>query len=252
MEDKCTLATTFHQFFEFIPANTKELQAHAFRIRYEVYCEELGYENPEEFSDDLERDDFDDNSLHYLLRHKQSQEFAACVRLAMVDGNHTLPFESICGDSFYIGASSPDTFPADSCVEISRLAVRARYRKGCADQTQSCLVHSPGKKKQVSQYPLITYGLIMACFAGSLHHHFDNVFVMMETRLARRLRMMGVAFEQIGLPVEHRGQRAPYRISPRSAQFQLTTDLQHIIHDMRLVLTDIEPSMKQHPFLVNG
>jgi len=74
----------------------------------------------------------------------------------------------------------------------------------------------------------------------------------MEPRLARRLRIVGIQFEQIGLSVEHRGSRAPYQISPRHSQFDLSEDLQHLINDMRSVLGNIDISMKYSSLQANG
>jgi len=243
MDEKDTLTDTFHRYFEFIPASTKALQEQAFKIRYEVYCEELGYEDPEQFADHLEQDEFDKHSLHYLLRHKESQEFAACVRLAMVDANKCLPFEYTCGDKLYDETIRPADLEENTSVEISRLAVRSQFRKRSGEQNRPFTIDTPKAEsnERRSNYPLITYGLYMACFAGSLHHHLDNVFVMMEPRLARRLRIVGIPFEQIGLAVEHRGSRAPYKISPSSAQYQLSNDLQQLINNMRTVLDAVDP-----------
>jgi len=253
-KEKQTLTETFHRYFELVPATTKQLRDEAFKIRYEVYCEELGYENPEDFPDQLEQDCFDANSLHYLLKHKASQEFAACVRLAMVDSNNALPFESTCGDTLYLDTARPASLAANTSVEISRLAVRSQFRKRSGEQNKPFSIDSPKAEsdERRTNYPLITYGLYMACFAGSLHHHLDNVFVMMETRLARRLRIVGIEFGQVGHPVEHRGLRAPYCISPSIGQFQLSEDLQHLISDMRSVLASNEPSIKYLGLQANG
>jgi len=254
MEDKLSLTEVFHNYFEFVPATTKVLREQAFKIRYEVYCEELAYESPDEFPDQLEQDSFDENSLHYLLKHKESQEFAACVRLAMVDDNKTLPFESTCGNSLYVDTIRPVSLEENSCFEISRLAVRSQFRKRRGEQNKPYSIDTPERQSDTrrTNYPLITYGLYMACFAGSLHHQLSNVFVMMEMSLARRLRIMGVLFEQIGLPVEHRGLRAPYRILASESQEQMSDDLQQLIQDMRAVLENVEPPIKYNNFLEHG
>jgi len=254
MEDKLSLRDAFHQYFEFVPATTKALREQAYKIRYEVYCEELAYENPEAFPDQLEQDCFDKNSLHYLLKHKESQEFAACVRLAMVDSNKTLPFESTCGNSLYIDTDRPVSLEENSCFEISRLAVRSQFRQRRGEQGKPYSIDSAESNSDTrrTNYPLITYGLYMACFAGSGHHQLSNVFVMMENSLARRLRIMGVLFEQIGFPVEHRGLRAPYRILASKSQAQMSDDLQQLISDMRSILESVEPSMKYEDILVHG
>ena len=41
-----------------------------------------------------------------------------------------------------------------------------------------------------------------------------HVYVMMEPRLARSMKFIGITFQQLGAPVEYHGLRAPYYISP--------------------------------------
>lgn len=57
----------FHKYFQLIVANTPELKQKVFSIRYQVYCKELNFEPAENFPDGLERDIYDDRSIHYLL-----------------------------------------------------------------------------------------------------------------------------------------------------------------------------------------
>jgi len=141
----------------------------------------------------------------------------------------------------------PAELPANSCIEISRLAVRSLFRKRSGEQNKPYLVDTEKStiNERRTNYPLITYGLYTACFAGSLHHDLENIYVMMEPRLARRLRIFGVQFEQIGLPVEHRGLRAPYRILPTDGLSQISDELQQLVTDMRSILNQVEPSKEQ-------
>lgn len=237
--EKKTIVDTFHQYFEFIPATTEALRREAFRIRYEVYCEELAYEDSANFPDGLEQDYFDNTAFHYLIRHKPSGEYAACVRIAVGGNKQILPFETTCEKSLYLCTERPENLAANNCGEISRLAVRSMFRKRTGEQNQPYTIDTveSAANERRTNYPLITYGLYMACFAGSIYHDIDTIFVMMEPRLARRLRILGVVFEQIGLAVDHRGLRAPFRIAPKMAQYQLAEDLQHLIHDMKAVIT---------------
>jgi N-acyl amino acid synthase of PEP-CTERM/exosortase system len=41
-----------------------------------------------------------------------------------------------------------------------------------------------------------------------------HAFVMMEPRLARSMKFVGIKFVQIGEPIEYHGLRAPYYINP--------------------------------------
>jgi N-acyl amino acid synthase of PEP-CTERM/exosortase system len=41
-----------------------------------------------------------------------------------------------------------------------------------------------------------------------------HVYVMMEPRLARSMKFIGINFQQLGDPIDYHGIRAPYYISP--------------------------------------
>ena len=43
----------------------------------------------------------------------------------------------------------------------------------------------------------------------------NHIFVMMEPRLARSLRFVGIPFTQIGKVTDYHGKRAPYHIDPK-------------------------------------
>ena len=69
--------TQFSQHFRLLPANTPELLREVYRMRYEVYCLEMGFERPEQFPDGLERDDYDRRARHCLLQHRATGLYAA-------------------------------------------------------------------------------------------------------------------------------------------------------------------------------
>jgi len=59
----------FEQHFEAIVADSADLLLLAQRLRYQVYCIENGYEDPDAHPDAVERDNFDSHAVHGLLRH---------------------------------------------------------------------------------------------------------------------------------------------------------------------------------------
>jgi N-acyl amino acid synthase of PEP-CTERM/exosortase system len=61
--------------------------------------------------------------------------------------------------------------------------------------------------------PWIALGLYLSAAAIGLIKGLTGVFALMEPRLARRLGTYGIKFIQVGEPVEHRGERAPFFIS---------------------------------------
>ncbi|RMF21544.1 MAG: PEP-CTERM/exosortase system-associated acyltransferase, partial [Cyanobacteria bacterium J083] len=79
----CSIAEHFNRYFELVMADTPELKREVYSIRYRVYCEELSYESTDKFPDGLEKDAYDDHSIHYLLKHRPSGLYAGCVRIVL-------------------------------------------------------------------------------------------------------------------------------------------------------------------------
>jgi N-acyl amino acid synthase of PEP-CTERM/exosortase system len=207
----------FHRYFNAVFAASDELCDEVFRIRYDVYCDELRFEDTGRFPDKREIDDYDPRSVHCLLEHKSSETFAGCVRLVLVDQSapdEPLPFERLCENGLYrdlINELAPDR---TRVAEISRLAVRSRFRRRKDERgTPGGVIEERSKSKGVARTPWIALGLYLAAAATGLIRGLDGVFALMEPRLARRLGSYGIRFVQVGNPVEHRGQRAPFFIS---------------------------------------
>ena len=75
-----SLVDDFQKFFDVEFVASKEQRDEALSIRYRVYCEEFGYESKGQFPDKKESDEYDQQSLHCLIKHKSSNLAAGCVR----------------------------------------------------------------------------------------------------------------------------------------------------------------------------
>jgi N-acyl amino acid synthase of PEP-CTERM/exosortase system len=53
----------------------------------------------------------------------------------------------------------------------------------------------------------------MAAATMGMNTGIRHVYVMMEPRLARSMKFIGITFKQLGSPVEYHGLRAPYYIN---------------------------------------
>ena len=69
--------------FEIIRADTPELRDLAYLLRYQVYAHEHGFEKPEDHLKEREKDDYDERSLHILLRHRRSGIVVGTARLVL-------------------------------------------------------------------------------------------------------------------------------------------------------------------------
>jgi N-acyl amino acid synthase of PEP-CTERM/exosortase system len=207
----------FHKYFHAVTAASDELRSEVFRIRYDVYCDELRYEDPSRFPNKEETDAYDSHSLHCLLLHEPSRTYAGCVRLVQVNParpEDPLPFERLCKGRMYEETLARLVPDRTKIGEISRLAVRSSFRSRKGESTV------PGGVVEERQGPLggmrtpwIALGLYLSAAAIGLVKGLTGVFALMEPRLARRLGTYGIRFQQAGEPVEHRGERAPFFIS---------------------------------------
>jgi N-acyl amino acid synthase of PEP-CTERM/exosortase system len=239
MADLC-FADLFETHFGIVPANSGPLLDEVFRLRHQVYCEELGFE-PQR-ANQLEHDEYDKRSIHCLLFHKASKTYVGCVRLVLsssTDPYATFPFELACGESLrWVFDRSAGT-ARQRYGEISRLAIAARFRrrrneKDVADGGSEGFDARPGDERRL--FPSVALGLYLAITAMGLSQGLDGVFAMMEPRLARQLRRFGILFEQVGDAVEHRGTRVPYFISRDTIFNNLKPDCRALLGKIQDVL----------------
>lgn len=217
LRESSSLSASFHDYFEVLAADSPSLQDEVYRIRYEVYCRELAYEEASRFPDQRERDEFDPIARHCLLRHRSSGEYAGCVRLIArhaLDDAVRLPFEKHCWQSLD-PALMVDLRARGGCYgEISRLAVPSRFRRRKGEQENPIGTgEESAQEDDQRRSPHIALGLYMAATSIGLESGLDGVFAMMEPRLARHLKRFGIQFQQAGGVMEYHGQRAAYYIS---------------------------------------
>merc|ERR1712000_558751 len=62
-------------------------------------------------------------------------------------------------------------------------------------------------------FPFIAIGLYFSAAALAMKQGIQHAYVMMEPRLARSMRFIGIKFDQIGPVIDYHGRRAPYYIN---------------------------------------
>lgn len=211
------LGAGFERYFSARAATSDEERRAAYRIRHEVYCDELGYEPPR--PDRLEHDAYDARSLHCLLKSVANNEYVGCVRLVLADrhaGSAQLPFEALCAKTLDRSLVDPDALPRDAIAEVSRLAVVGRYRRRSGErQTPATISEGDFGTPDRPRFPYLAVGLYLAMVAQARRHGIETLFMLTEHRLARQLTRLGVNLTKIGPPIEHRGMRYPSMMSVR-------------------------------------
>lgn len=210
--DRFSLGEGFRKYFEVATAFDDAARNDVFGIRHEVYCEELGFEPVR--PDRRETDEYDRHSLHCLMRTStEPHALVGCNRLVMArpeEPDYPLPFERTCAATLDRSIIDPAKEPRGAIAEVSRLAVRAHYRRR-KGETKAAVALSDddfGTKEQ-PRFPYIPIGLYLGVIALAKHEGIETLFVLTEPRLADHFAKLGVKITQIGGPVEHRGIRVP-------------------------------------------
>ena len=119
----------FNEYFEMIPAISDELKNEVYKLRYQVFCIENNYLISDIFLMNMEFDDYDQHSVHYLIRHRKSGDYAATTRLILPDANNPeklFPLELYCEiDNFAVMQS----INREHLGEVSRFCVSKAFKK---------------------------------------------------------------------------------------------------------------------------
>jgi N-acyl amino acid synthase of PEP-CTERM/exosortase system len=208
----------FQSYFDVLFANTPSLLEQAQRIRYDVYCREFHYEREEDCPGRMERDEYDEGALHIIAIHRERLTAAGCVRMVRPPPDNPqflLPMERHCGHALNHPERHPQRIPRDHLAEISRLAVHPSFRRrqGEAESSVGELSQRAFAQEESRTFPLLSLALFAGATALLSLTRRQHMFVMMQPRLARRLRGLGFPFVQIGEPLEYHGLRAAYHVT---------------------------------------
>lgn len=206
------LGDAYKQYFEIIPAYTDGMKEKVYRIRHQVYCEDLKFEAPR--PNGLETDDYDAHSLHLLIRSKQTGDFVGCTRIVRARPGapeHPLPFEKTCAATLDRSIVDPSRLPREAIAEVSRLAVVAKYRRRKDDEKKEPLPVQDSDFGTPAQprFPYIPIALYLGTIELARINNIKTLFVLTQRRLATHFRRLGVNIRLIGDAVEHRGERVP-------------------------------------------
>lgn len=226
----------FSEFFVPQIANSEATFQEACRMRHQVYCEELGFLELHE--NGLESDEFDERSLHLLIKNLSTGKYAGTARLVLSSKkDELLPIEMFCGHSFYPDSIIPADLPRNTVCEISRLAVSSVFRRrstdsytGSAEGGINAITYS---ESEMRCFPFITIGLYLEIAAICEIRGIEHFFVMMETKLARSAALAGIKFEQIGDIIEYHGKRAAYYINLEMFHKGVSPNLNVMLDDIR-------------------
>lgn len=213
-----SLYDAYNRYFKVIRADTPELQDEVHRLRYQVYCVEHQFENADDFPDGMERDKYDEHSVHSLLIHKPSGAIAGSVRLVLPVTNRSdagLPIGEVCREAALYDDS---LFRREYAAEVSRFAIAKTFRRRIGEQGSPCGVTEESLRaidvaaelnndRRVAHH--LTLGLISSLVEMSVEHGISVWCSVMERALLRLLTRVGIHFTNLGPLIEYHGKRQP-------------------------------------------
>ena len=203
----------FNEYFEMVPAVSDELKNEVYKLRYQVFCIENEIFNSEHYPDDLEFDDYDQHSVHYLIRHRKSGDYAATTRLILPDTNNPeklFPLEQYCEiDNFAVMQS----INREHLGEVSRFCVLEAFKRRKNETHILAAIGSDWPDHLTLQerriFPHISLALIACCIKASHEHDIHFFYSTTELPLLRFVSGLGINLIKIGPLVDYHGKRWP-------------------------------------------
>ncbi|POZ49919.1 PEP-CTERM/exosortase system-associated acyltransferase [Methylovulum psychrotolerans] len=207
----------FNQFFEMVPAVSAELKDEAYKLRYQVYCVEVtGFSNPDDFPDKREYDEYDENAVHYLIRHRKSGEYAATTRLILPDRAcpaRPFPLEAFCDlDETLV----PQSINRTRLAEASRFCISKAFKQRKNDAQTLTAIDSANCDSQAyftlaerRVFPHLSFALIACLIKGCCENNIDHFYGTLEPAWFRFLSSAGIHFTKIGPLADYHGLRWP-------------------------------------------
>jgi N-acyl-L-homoserine lactone synthetase len=204
-----------------------------FRLRYNVYCHEWGFERAEDNPDGIETDVYDRNSVHFSVKRSDGK-VVGTIRL-ILQSPEGFPIERHCGSEM-----KDEAPPKEGVAEISRLTISRDCRKraedrliygpdeerrsvGSFDFPDITRIEVPGRKVHAApssqrEWPAydrrwrheILICLCKAVYQESRRRGLTHWYAIMTKGLYFLLSRYGFNFHPIGGPVDFHGIRTPY------------------------------------------
>jgi N-acyl amino acid synthase of PEP-CTERM/exosortase system len=198
----------YDRYFAVLPATTPHLLDAAYALRYQVYCVEHPFENPNEHPDGREIDPFDSHSVHAVLLYRPTETVVGCVRLILPkegSGVAALPIASLLTDE---GRERLNQCDPTRTAEISRYAVSKALRRRPGEELYPDVgeLSSADMRRLV---PHISVGLVRGVAALARQRGITKVCAAMAPALGRLLERFGLVFESLGPVVDYHGPRQP-------------------------------------------
>lgn len=233
--------------YQVLPAVTNDLKHHAHKVRHNVYCAELNYE--ETNLDGTEKDEYDHHSTQMVVYSRIEKSYIGCVRLVHGQhggNNHHMPLEHHCQNGLNHQLMSMIKNSGHKYAEVSRLAIDREYRHIGRKKSDRGLGKRPSSKSSC-----VLLSLYLGVFSLAKQQNIRYLFAIVEPRLLKNLHHHSVPAIQIGEGVDHRGLRVPIMIDVEDIERiipKVMRPLYSAIHrDVSKLLDTVQDDFIQNP-----
>ncbi len=207
----------FDEQFETVIADTESSKAIHYKLRYQIYCLERRFESPAAFPDQQETDIYDKNSVHFIVRHRDTGRWVGAMRLVLA-----VPAKLPLARVSTIDAVAIESVKGAVVSEASRLCVLRSQDWGTKEHLD--IVHPS----------TVTLALIRAAREYNLTHNIQLSYFLITSQFARILGRVGIEISSVGPITLHRGPRRPY-VHDWKNGYKAMRDKAPLVYDMFLV-----------------
>ncbi len=239
--------------FDFAEIDSPERLSDSFALRYEVYCSERNFLNPERYPTKQEIDQYDNHAVH-LGGINQDGVMIGTVRLVLPSSIGFPLFEhcELFPEYQYLA----DKKAQQTAAEISRLAISKHYRRRKNDGLYGLAYtndfdnvrsgESSGQSQTIDQVPYrrskpeIILGLYKALYQASKRQGVTHWFAAMEKTLIRLLHRFNFDFTPIGPELDYYGPVVPYIASVAEVEEAVFKNCPELFAEF---MTGLEPEL---------
>lgn len=200
----------FFEKFDVRVASSDVDKHQIYRLRHDVFLQELGYELSGVPEERQERDDYDNNAIYVVVVCRLTEQVVGSARIVvpqapMIGRLSYLPVENYCGQELASSNICLADIPREKLCEISRIVVARHFRKR-KDLSGNDL--EQGGLNAVNR--LISIALFVSSAALLETMGRPHVMGFIEKKFARLLRGTGMKIERISPFHDICGLRAAY------------------------------------------
>lgn len=215
------LIAAFNQYFKLVHADNPQLLREAFRLRYQVYCEDTHFFDQTRCPEGLENDQYDGHSVHVLLQHRPSGYYVGTMRLVLPNPSDLLkPFPIEAAAQFDAEFPGVSGSLRRHTAEISRFAIlhhfphhQQRRRVPIHPERRRVPRYSASEKAQAKprlRFPHPILALIFGLLELSVEHQITHWYAIMAPGLDRLLTHFSLNLPVVGPTIEMYGERRPH------------------------------------------